>query len=321
MAVLVTDPASLVVSRVTVGRQMKVKSVCASTFGQQVKLSLLPVVVAMAFNSCPSSADTLNPITLTGLATTRSCTDPNDLQCGSGNEDNTVSLPNSSVTKPLSSAQNTVNLGQVTSMSAGALATVPVGGSVINGELVALAGASATLDYQFEILGPQNILVPVSTLATLNISVSGTLGGFDSNRANAVFIVSQGGLITDGGHGIISQSLLLQNSVPRTESVGVNQSNMLATNTVYTVSMSVETTADIDTITDTAGLSASASIDPSFQLGPDAPSGYSIVFSDGIGDTSSATPLPATLPLFAGGLGFVGYLTRRKKRNAQATAA
>jgi hypothetical protein len=34
----------------------------------------------------------------------------------------------------------------------------------------------------------------------------------------------------------------------------------------------------------------------------------------------AATPLPATLPLFAGGLGFVGYLTRRKKR-AQAVAA
>jgi hypothetical protein len=27
----------------------------------------------------------------------------------------------------------------------------------------------------------------------------------------------------------------------------------------------------------------------------------------------TATPLPATLPLFAGGLGFVGFLTRRKK--------
>ena len=37
-------------------------------------------------------------------------------------------------------------------------------------------------------------------------------------------------------------------------------------------------------------------------------------------DTPSATPLPATLPLFAGGLGFVGYLTRRKKR-AQTVAA
>ncbi len=28
----------------------------------------------------------------------------------------------------------------------------------------------------------------------------------------------------------------------------------------------------------------------------------------------ATTPLPATLPLFAGGLGFVGYLTRRRKR-------
>jgi hypothetical protein len=37
--------------------------------------------------------------------------------------------------------------------------------------------------------------------------------------------------------------------------------------------------------------------------------------------SASATPLPATLPLFAGGLGFVGYLTRRKKRHAQAFAS
>ena len=36
--------------------------------------------------------------------------------------------------------------------------------------------------------------------------------------------------------------------------------------------------------------------------------------------TPNPTPLPATLPLFAGGLGFVGYLTRRKKR-AQAVTA
>jgi microcystin-dependent protein len=36
--------------------------------------------------------------------------------------------------------------------------------------------------------------------------------------------------------------------------------------------------------------------------------------------TSTATPLPTTLPLFAGGLGFVGYLTRRKSAK-QALAA
>jgi len=35
----------------------------------------------------------------------------------------------------------------------------------------------------------------------------------------------------------------------------------------------------------------------------------------------SSTPLPATLPLFAGGLGFVGYLTGRKKRKASAALA
>jgi len=36
----------------------------------------------------------------------------------------------------------------------------------------------------------------------------------------------------------------------------------------------------------------------------------------------SATPAPAALPLFAGGLGFVGYLTRRRKQSSkQALAA
>jgi hypothetical protein len=35
----------------------------------------------------------------------------------------------------------------------------------------------------------------------------------------------------------------------------------------------------------------------------------------------SATPLPATLPLFAGGLGFVGFLTKRRKNAKQSVAA
>ena len=37
--------------------------------------------------------------------------------------------------------------------------------------------------------------------------------------------------------------------------------------------------------------------------------------------TLSATPLPATLPLFAGGLGMMGLIARRRKRKAAATAA
>ena len=35
----------------------------------------------------------------------------------------------------------------------------------------------------------------------------------------------------------------------------------------------------------------------------------------------SATPLPATLPLFAGGLGFVGHLAKRRKQNDKQTLA
>lgn len=43
---------------------------------------------------------------------------------------------------------------------------------------------------------------------------------------------------------------------------------------------------------------------------------------DVLGADVAATPIPATLPLFAGGLGFVGYLARRRKQSAkQALAA
>jgi hypothetical protein len=37
--------------------------------------------------------------------------------------------------------------------------------------------------------------------------------------------------------------------------------------------------------------------------------------------TPNATPLPATLPLFAGGLGFVGYLAKRRRRDVKQTFA
>ena len=39
------------------------------------------------------------------------------------------------------------------------------------------------------------------------------------------------------------------------------------------------------------------------------------------GPALAATPLPAALPLFAGGLGFLGYLTRRRKRGANGALA
>ena len=45
------------------------------------------------------------------------------------------------------------------------------------------------------------------------------------------------------------------------------------------------------------------------------------VYAVGFTPDVSATPLPAALPLFAGGLGVMGLLGRRRKRKAQALAA
>ena len=55
-------------------------------------------------------------------------------------------------------------------------------------------------------------------------------------------------------------------------------------------------------------------VDPTF---PNA-SDYSIIVSDGVVNVppAAATPLPATLPLFASGLGAFGLLARRRKRVA-----
>jgi hypothetical protein len=36
---------------------------------------------------------------------------------------------------------------------------------------------------------------------------------------------------------------------------------------------------------------------------------------------AATTPLPAALPLFVGGLGFVGYLTRRRKQSGKQALA
>jgi hypothetical protein len=66
------------------------------------------------------------------------------------------------------------------------------------------------------------------------------------------------------------------------------------------------------TLSGLAGLVVS-SVEIEFGTGPDTTTGPL---------TPTVTPLPATLPLFAGGLGFIGYLAKRRKQNAkQAIAA
>src|SRR5262249_16007384 len=58
-------------------------------------------------------------------------------------------------------------------------------------------------------------------------------------------------------------------------------------------------------------------IDPAFARAAE----FSLVFSDGVGNTLAATPIPAALPLFGTGVGLVGFVGWwRKKRGAAAAA-
>jgi hypothetical protein len=77
-----------------------------------------------------------------------------------------------------------------------------------------------------------------------------------------------------------------------------------------------------------AGGTANASADPYIYVDPSFANAaeYCIVVSAGVGNAgscgASATPLPATLPLFAGGLGALGLFGwRRKRKNSAALLA
>jgi hypothetical protein len=59
-------------------------------------------------------------------------------------------------------------------------------------------------------------------------------------------------------------------------------------------------------------------LDPYFSLDPSlVDAGYSILTSPGIGNSLvAAVPLPAALPLFATGLAGLGWLARRRRKQA-----
>jgi hypothetical protein len=76
----------------------------------------------------------------------------------------------------------------------------------------------------------------------------------------------------------------------------------------YLVTLTADAAVYQDTDTETA------LIDPVFSFtDPADASLYQLDFSPGITNGVSATPLPAALPLFAGGLGVFGFLARRRK--------
>ena len=57
--------------------------------------------------------------------------------------------------------------------------------------------------------------------------------------------------------------------------------------------------------------------DPDFKINWDGTKNNYDLVSEALNPTVSATPLPAALPMFAGGLGLVGLLSRRKQRKVR----
>ena len=101
---------------------------------------------------------------------------------------------------------------------------------------------------------------------------------------------------------------------PSTPGTSFNRSDVvnITEGVVYEVAMQVRV------IVDSSNSFGTASVDPFFQF----PVGYSLDISSGVGNSPlSATPLPAALPLFAGGLGAMGLFGWCRKRKTAAIAS
>jgi hypothetical protein len=300
-----------------VGRRMnQQKSVFPSlAFHRWAKVAVPSILLVTAVSSPSLSATiVLGPAQISAVSLAKTCFDN---ACTQQEVDN----GNASTVAPDSTAQTTAVLSTAPSISGRSEADVlPAGGSAPN-TFMSSAQARVTLSYSFEIVGPQNISLPITIAANGNIAVTGNFAstGYFDYLSEARLLIP-----------VANEDISIDSNLPSnqngtvSDSFAVDGTYTLQSNTAYQVLMQVSTGVDLvqqSTTTALADLIATASIDPSFQLSADAPSGYSIIFSDGIGDTPSATPLPATLPLFAGGLGFVGYLVKRRNGAKQAPAA
>jgi hypothetical protein len=206
---------------------------------------------------------------------------------------NSLSLPNIDTVNQVGHAESHIFLGPTGAVSASAS-----GFGTVN------AGAGAELDYHLIVTGPSSsALVPVGVLAVITTSFSSGVNATSNASINV------NGTVRNGHDG-----------------TGFNSEiQLLLTPGTYQVPLRADAAGFGD------GGSASASADPHFfiDLSFDPtfdPTGYSLSLDGGVGNGippdfgTSATPLPAALPLFATGLGALGLLGWHRKRKAQLTA-
>jgi len=169
---------------------------------------------------------------------------------------------------------------------------------------------SVFLTYYFEVSGATNQPLDVIISASASESPPKTGAGF-ANSATLKFGVPN--LPTT----IIARACAPGISGCPASSFSIAQVETVTTNTVYEIDMLLGAAAT--TFPGGTTDSATASMDPivSFR-DPTNASQFQLLFSDGIGNSSAATPLPAAFPLFVSGVGVLGFLGWRRKRKQAA---
>jgi hypothetical protein len=167
--------------------------------------------------------------------------------------------------------------------------------------------ASLTLLYDIQLIGPGG-QVPV-TINTLGYASSNSQAGVVIENPKT-FAVSYQASINQGGSTYVYDNGSFVLGPGPYGIFGRTDTVMLTEGVIYQVGMNVTVTATADHPSESAGA------DPYFT---DIPAGYELLISQGVGNApfSSATPLPAALPLFVSGLGAMGVLGWRKKRKAR----
>jgi hypothetical protein len=196
--------------------------------------------------------------------------------------------------------------GAVTSQSSPSL-TATATTSVINPNISPfeqpLAQTLLIFTYSMELLGPS---APVAVIVNSNASITGN-PRFGSAELDITYDEGDATLLDERAGAESSNGLVPSFSISTSETISPNE--------IYTITMTAAASAQ------DSNPSESVSIDPYFQLTPaEIAEGYSLQFSNGVGNGPDVaeTPLPAALPLFTGGLGLIGFVGRRRKKQVTA---
>ena len=206
--------------------------------------------------------------------------------------------------------------------------TPPAAFNTHDGNYGSNASYNGTLTYYFEIQGPTNSSVAVDAKAVAKYSTTALPSG-GNGLGITTLVVTQLDPLGDP----VSPRTILDSktftigsfsgpTAAQSDGFTENGTYSLLTNTIYQVGLQVVIAVGIanagasDPSSPGGAATFLASLDPTFKIasGVADPGQYAFAFSNGIGNTVSATPLPAAFPLFVTALGALGLFGARRER-------